>query len=738
MDKPFDKETQSNENTQLEIIDESLIELLSIFEPEKAEDLAQTQPHDNHGLNGKDALFSACSKVAHVLGISLVKPSFVLKENNKPEDFLEAVAEASQCRIRLMTLTDHWWQEDAGPLVGFKKSDGVPGAFIRKREKYFFIDAAHQTQTLVTLNSADTFSTTVYRFYKTLPDTPLNWRHLFQFSFWNLKKDFQKIIVLQLFSSLLALLLPIVTGIIFETIIPNADIGSLTQIMCLLMIATIVSSGFGLAEALYLIRVRFNANIAIAAAVWDRTLRLPLSFFRQFSAGDLANRASGIDTLQQFITSSMLTTIISGTFSILSLFLMFYYDVWLALAATGLAIIAVIISLIFNIIQLKYQRPLLALQGKISGILFQLLTNLHKIRVANHEKEAFALWSNVFSQKNKLFLKTQMNIIAYGVFYPLFIVFSTAILYALVVARGKELSFGHFIAFSVAFGQFFSALLSMASVVNRALMIVPLYERVEPILKTVPEIENRGVDPGSLTGNISIQNVSFKYEEDLPLTLEDISIKVPAGSFIALVGPTGSGKSTLFRLLLGFEENKKNTLFYDGHDVNTLNKKALRKQIGVVSHASMIIPGSIYENITSLAPGITLEDAERAAKQMGILEEIRAMPMGMHTWISEGAKNISVGQRQRIILARAIIHKPKILLLDEATSALDNITQALILENLSKLKMTRILIAHRLSTVKNADCIYVFQKGKIIENGTYTQLMEKPGLFEKLAKRQIL
>ncbi|HQZ87169.1 MAG TPA: NHLP bacteriocin export ABC transporter permease/ATPase subunit [Gammaproteobacteria bacterium] len=738
MDKLVDKGILPTDSGQLEVMDESLIELLSIFEPEKTEDLIHIQSQNNNGLNREDALFSACSKVAQVLGISLVKPNFFLKETDKPERFLEKIAEASQCRIRLMTLTDYWWQKDAGPLIGFRKPNDVPGAFIRKREKYFFIDAIHQTQTLVTLDLANTFSTTVYRFYKTLPDTPLNWHHLLQFSFWNLKKDFQKIIVLQLFSSLLALLLPIITGMIFETIIPNADVGNLRQIMYLLMITTIVSSGFGLAEALYLIRVRFNANIAIAAAIWDRILRLPLSFFRQFSAGDLANRASGIDTLQQFINSSMLTTIISGTFSILSLFLMFYYDVWLALAATGLAIIAVIISLVFNVTQLKYQRPLLALEGKISGILFQLLTNLHKIRIANHENEAFALWSKTFSQKNKLFLKTQINIIAYGVFYPLFIVFSTAILYTLVVARGKDLSFGDFIAFSVAFGQFFSALLSMAAVVNRAMMIVPLYERVKPILQTIPEIENYGIDPGSLKGKISIQNVNFKYAEDLPLILENISIEVPAGSFIALIGPTGSGKSTLFRLLLGFEESKKNTLFYDGHDISTLNKKALRKQIGVVSHMSMIIPGSIYENITSLAPNLTLEDAEHAAQQMGILEEISAMPMGMHTWVSEGAKNISVGQRQRIILARAIIHKPKILLLDEATSALDNITQALILTHLAQLKMTRIVIAHRLSTVKNADCIYVLEKGKIVETGTYTHLMKKPGLFEKLVKRQIL
>ncbi len=729
----------SPKKRHLEVMDESLIALLSVLEPESTETLIPFKAHaEQNGKDWQTILFSVSTQAAADSGISLVKPTTILKKVTSAEAFLEAIADASQCRIRLMTLTDQWWQADSGSLIGFRKSDGRPNAIIRKNEKYFFVDAVDNRYTLVTPETANILSPSVYRFYKTLPDIPLNWRHLFQFAFKNLKRDFQKITIIQLFAGLLALLLPIITGIIFETIIPNADINSLTQTLFLLAITTAVSGGFMLAQGLLLIRVRFNANVTLEAAVWDRVLRLPLSFFRQFSAGDLANRAHGIDTIQQFLTTSMVSTLISGVFSVFSLFLMCYYDIWLALAAASLAFIAVMMSFLFNVIQLKYQRPLLALQGKISGMLFQLLTNIHKIRSANHEQEVFTLWSKIFSQKNKFFLKTQLNMIAYNIFSLLFITLSTAVLYALVVTRGNDLSFGHFIAFNAAFGQFFTALLNMTSVVNSALMIVPLYERVKPILNTVPEIENSGTNPGSLKGSIRIQNIRFQYEENLPLILENISLEIPAGSFFAIVGPTGSGKSTLFRLLLGFEEIKKDTIFYDEHDITTLNKKALRKQFGVVSHTSMLIPGSIYENITSLSPHFTVEDVEAAAEQVGLLEEIKAMPMGLHTWIAEGAKNISVGQRQRIILARAIIHTPKILLLDEATSALDNITQALILENLSKLKMTRIVIAHRLSTVKNADCIYVLEKGKIVESGTYVQLMEKPGLFEKLAKRQIL
>lgn len=721
-----------NKDKSISTIDDGLIELVSIFEPEEVERIYLDKVQEN-----PDQLFETCKIVGKALGITIIKPQFTSKNLTQIE-LLESIIEASGIRMREINLIENWQMNDCGPLLGFRRENADPIALIRENGKYYLVDSKLKTKQMVDEQITKSLSETAYQFYKTLPDVPLNWRHLFFFVFGDLKKDIKNILILQLYAGLLALLIPIVTGLIFENIIPNADKRQLGQLTILLVLTTLVSIAFGLVQSFALMRIRFKSNVNMQAAVWDRVLKLPLPFFRQFISGDLANRARGIDTIQQFLTSTTITSILSGTFSILSLFLMFYYDVWLSLAATVLGIIAVVISLLFNRIQLKYQRPLLDLQGKISGIVFQLLTSINKLRVAHSEKQAFAHWAKFFSKKNILFKNAQMNVITFGIFYPFFVALSTIVLYSIVVARGNNLSFGHFVAFNAAFGQFMSAILSMASIVNSSLMIAPLYERVKPILLATPEIGNMGVNPGPLKGNINVQNVTFRYQKDSIIALENVSLEIEEGAFVALVGPTGSGKSTLFRLLLGFEEIEKDKIFYDSHDLISLNKKAVRKQMGVVSQNSMLLPGSIYENITNFSPCLILTEAENAAKLMQILDEIQTMPMGMHTLISEGSRNISVGQRQRILLARAIIHQPKILLLDEATSSLDNVTQALIYEQLETLKMTKIVAAHRLSTIKKADRIYVLEHGMIVQQGNYAELIKKPGLFAEMAKRQIL
>jgi len=712
-------------------VEDALLDLLSVFEPEKAKTLEFTVIHDN-----QDMLYSASQHVGKALGISLNRPAS--SPSKKPLEFLEAIAEVSKFRFRAEKLLINWWENDCGPLLGFLKLSGKPVALIQKKSKYYRIDAEAGEERLLTSEIASTLSDTAYRFYKTLPETVLTWRDLFRFMIGDLKSDLKKILAFQCMVGLIALLFPIFTGVIFETLIPYADTSRLFQIIFVLGVITVVSITFELAGAICLLRVRVKADVMMQSAVWDRVLRLPLSFFRKFTAGDLANRASGIDSIQEYLTSVVVVSILNGFFSLFSLGLMFYYDVWLALAATGLALIAIVITLGFNINQLKYQRPLLEREGKISGFLFQILASIHKLRVANSEKRAFGVWAKKFTEKNRIFLNAALNVIGYNVFYPFYISLSTIVLYALVVMRGENLSFGSFIAFNVAFGQFFAAALAMTSILIRSLSILPLYERVKPILETLPEPEKANTDIGEIKGDILIQSLSFRYLPDTLPVLQEISLSVKAGSMVAIVGETGSGKSTVLRLLLGFEAVPKGSIFYDEHDLNSVNIRALRKQFGVVLQNSVIMPGSIYENITALLPGLTLEDAWMAAERMGIANEIRQMPMGMHTWISEGGRNISVGQRQRILLARAIVHKPKILILDEATSALDNITQASIYEELSHLRMTRIVVAHRLTTVKNADYIYVLHQGNIVQSGTFTDLMEKPGIFADLVERQIL
>jgi ATP-binding cassette subfamily C protein len=297
-------------------------------------------------------------------------------------------------------------------------------------------------------------------------------------------------------------------------------------------------------------------------------------------------------------------------------------------------------------------------------------------------------------------------------------------------------SIGSFLAFSAAFGIFMTGVTNLSNTLINVLEVVTLWKRSQPILTAEPEVDPDKSDPGRLKGQLIVDHVTFRYRQDGPLTLDQVSIEANPGEFIAVVGPSGSGKSTLLRLLLGFEVPIDGTIYYDGQDLGGLEVTAVRRQLGVVLQNSRINAGTIFENISGNAL-ISVTEAWTAAEMAGLADDIRALPMGMHTFISEGGTNFSGGQRQRLMIARALALKPNILLFDEATSALDNRTQAIVTASLDSLGVTRIVIAHRLSTIRNADRIYVMQAGRVVQQGRFEQLVRQDGLFAQLALRQM-
>jgi ABC-type bacteriocin/lantibiotic exporter with double-glycine peptidase domain len=268
------------------------------------------------------------------------------------------------------------------------------------------------------------------------------------------------------------------------------------------------------------------------------------------------------------------------------------------------------------------------------------------------------------------------------------------------------------------------------------LEVVTLWQRSQPILVAEPEVDPEKIDPGKLKGQVVVARVTFRYRADGPLTLDQVSLRADPGEFVAIVGPSGSGKSTLLRLLLGFDSPVDGTIYYDGQDLAGLEITAVRRQLGVVLQNSRMNAGTLFENISGNAL-ISMTDAWTAAEMAGLADDIHALPMGMHTFISEGGTNFSGGQRQRLMIARALALKPQLLLFDEATSALDNRTQAIVTDSLDQLGVTRIVIAHRLSTIRSADRIYVIQAGRVMQEGKFEELVEQPGLFSQLAARQL-
>jgi len=685
-----------------------------------------------------DPLFSVCQIVGAHGGLD-IKPPAVRKNKGSHSSDLEEIAHASRMRVRRVMLTGNWWETDNGPLICFSKDDNQVYALIVDKEgRYQLIDPEASNTQMVTEENAKTLYPFAYSFYRTLPDEALSWKTLVRFASRGLLSDWRNMLGLQIIINTLILIVPIATGIIFDTVIPRADFSLLSQVVAGLMANVLVIAAFNISQVIAIIRLKFRINAVLQPAVWDRLLRLPLNFFRNYNSGDLATRIGGIDDIQQHVTGSVILTFVGGIFSVLTLGLIFFLDYVLALGAIALAIAMLIIATIASLIQLKHQRLLLNFHGKLNGLLLQLLVSISKLRVSNSEPQAFSLWVKKYVEKTKVFVKARTISINLHVILSVCGLLSSMLLFSIALARKDTMSFGTFIIINAAFGQFFAGISSMLSTIASSIRVIPLYERVKPVLKATPEVTLDGIEPGELSGKIDMQHITFSYPDTLSPAIRDVSIKAMPGEFVALVGASGAGKSTILRMLLRFEEPETGIIRYDDRDLAALNIRSVRKQLGVVIQNGTIIPGTILENINGFDPTLSLQSAWDAARLVGIDEDIKEMPMQLHTFVTENGQTFSVGQRQRLMLAKALVRRPKILLLDEATSALDNVTQALVHRNLARLGVTRIVSAHRLSTIVNANRIYVLEKGRIVQSGNYASLMKEKGPFVDLVKRQIL
>jgi ABC-type bacteriocin/lantibiotic exporter with double-glycine peptidase domain len=370
------------------------------------------------------------------------------------------------------------------------------------------------------------------------------------------------------------------------------------------------------------------------------------------------------------------------------------------------------------------------------------MNGISKLRVSGAERRAFSVWAHFFSQQKKLHLRTRTLALWLSVLRSVYPLISVSILFSVAdplraAHMGKTLSTGSFLAFFAAYIQFLSSSVQFTSVFPSLIGVIPVFERLLPILETVPEVEEGRSSPGELRGSIEVNHLSFRYDPASSPILRDISFHVRPGEFVAFTGPSGSGKSTLLRLLLGFETAEGGNVSFDDQDIAGIDVQALRRQIGVVLQSGRLVSGSILDNIIGSLP-LSHDEAWEAARMAGLEKDIKAMPMGMYTFINDGGAGLSGGQRQRLMIARAIVSKPRILFFDEATSALDNHTQAIVSRSLEALQATRVVIAHRLSTIQQADRIYVLDKGMIVQVGNFETLSTTPGLFQTLVQRQVL
>jgi ATP-binding cassette subfamily C protein len=649
---------------------------------------------------------------------------------------LNEIVEIAGFRTRQVALKGEWWKDDTGALLGFRGEDKMPCALIPQRNgTYKIYDAKHKHGKTLSPSAAKKLTSTAFCFYRRFPDKELKRRDIFKFAIARNKADFWQALSLQAGFSLLGLLMPIAMGFIFDNVIPEAAKGLLAQFVIILLTIVFAAAAFQVGQAAAFLRIRFQINVSMQAAIWDRLLRLPVNFFHKYTVGDLVNRASGIDQIQQKLTGSVMQSLIAGPMSIFIIILLFYYNTKLAFLVVALALTLAVLTIIVNLIQVRYQRKILKLTGQISGMVLQYLSSIAKLRVANAEKQAFNKWAEKYSRTTRLIYRANRLLVGFSTFKAFYSVITTMCIFALVVAIGDKLSFGDFIAFNAASAQFFMIIFTLVSVINNLIAIIPLYERAKPILKTLPESKKQAKRLAKLSGQVDIKEINFCYDKERNFIFNEFSLNIEPGEFLAIVGPSGAGKSTLFRLLLGFEKPETGEIRFDAHELSTLDVQQLRSRFGVVLQNARIIPGTIFENIAGTRM-LSEEQAWQAARAVSLDKDIEAMPMGMHSLVMEGGKTLSAGQGQRLLIARAIAHQPDILLLDEATSALDNITQSTVHHNLDKLNITRIVAAHRLSTIQHADRIIVLDQGKLVQEGNFASLSATSGLFQELIERQ--
>ncbi len=687
----------------------------------------------------RDPLFEACAAVAGYLKMGLNVP-YTLKNGLSSANPLGDIASASRFRTREVLLKDKWYRNPSGPLLAYRKGTSLPVALLPVGTKsYECYDPQTRVSTKVDETVADGLEGIAVMFYRNLPMGKLSAKDILRFTLAGTSlTDWLWIIVMGIGGGLLGMLMPEITGKVFDTVIPDGNRSLMVQIGFLMTAVALTTFAFELTRSFAMQRIEGATERDLQSAVWDRLLSLPVGFFKNYTAGELAECAMGVSEIRKILSGSVVNTLISSIFSVFYLIVLFTKGKQLAWIGLLVLVLIIGISLFMGYIQLKHEKKLLDLSNEISGKMFGWLGGLAKIKMAAAERRVFFNWSGMFAGTRMITFRKQNIGAGMEIFHSAAGILMSLALY-LAIFRFKDFTIaaGTFIAFHAALEKLLESSLKISQVAVDANVIIPLYGKVKPIFEAQPEYDEQKSDPGRLQGELELSHIKFRYGRDGAPVINDVSLRIKSGEHVALVGPSGSGKSTLFRILLGFEKPESGQIFFDGMSLDQLDIRAVRRQLGVVLQSGQLLTGSIFENIIGSNPSLTQDDVLRAIKQAGMEEDIAEMPMGLHTMVTEGASTLSGGQRQRLLIARALASNPSILFFDEATSALDNNTQKIVSDSINRLDATRVTIAHRLSTIVDCDRIIVLENGVITEEGTYDELMELGGTFAAMARRQI-
>ena len=653
-------------------------------------------------------------------------------------DQLEYVLRPTGLMTREVELEEGWQNDAYGPMLGYLKEAGTAVALLPGTiYGYYFKDPATGKRTRITRKTARLFSREALCFYQPLPMKKLGIPDLLKYMKNSITYgDLVVIVLATLAVQLVGMIEPRVYSLVTGKILEGHNMNLMAGVGVFLLTSAFAAQLIGLVRSLLMQRINTKTSQAVQASVMMRILSLPVSFFRRYSSGELSSRAGSVNSLCSMMLNNILSIGLSSLLSLLYVAQIFSFAPALVWPSLLIILATVVMSLAVSLVQIGISRKRMKLSAEEQGMSYAVMNGIQKIRLSGSEKRVFARWGRLYAKGAQLEYNPPLFLKINTVITTAISLIGTIVLYYLAIQTNVGVS--QYYAFTAAYGRVMGAFSALAGIAVSVASIRPVLEMAEPILKAEPEVAADKQPVDRVTGHIEMSHVSFRYEENTPYVLNDLSLDINAGEYVAIVGRTGCGKSTLVRLLLGFEKPEKGGIFYDRHDLNSIDPRSLRKHIGVVIQNGQLFQGDIFSNITISAPDLTLDEAWEAAEMAGIAQDIRDMPMGMQTLISEGQGGISGGQKQRLMIARAVAPKPSILIFDEATSALDNKTQKQVSGALDKLNCTRIVIAHRLSTIRNCDRILVMDKGTIIEEGTYDDLIAQNGHFAELVARQRL
>ncbi|MCR5627239.1 MAG: NHLP bacteriocin export ABC transporter permease/ATPase subunit [Lachnospiraceae bacterium] len=652
------------------------------------------------------------------------------------DEVLDYLLRPSGIMTREVTLKEGWRKDASGAMLTTFEENSVPVALIPAGVKgYVYIDKDTGYQSPVSEDSEKLFSKSAIAFYKPFPNEKLGLKELFKYIIGSVnKRTLMGYFAFTAIATLVGLIIPPLTKNLFSSVMPYGNMTSLLAVAVFMICASVGKIMFEMVQGLILSKISLQMSYEVESAAMMRILTLPSSFFKKYSSGDLGNRMSYLTLLVQDLVDFGFAGFVMVLFSVIYIFQILSYAPSLAVPAFVVTLLVLLINIFAVRVKGEIGCRQMELNSKEIGMSYAFVSGIEKIRLSGAERRAFSKWGKRYADQAELLYNPPLFAKVYSAITRIIPLIGTIVIYYTAVR--SHISVGEYYAFNAAFGIVVGQLANLELIIVPASQVKPILDMVRPITETLPEAREDKTVLDRISGGIELNNVTFRYQKNMPDVLKNINLKIKPGQYVAITGKTGCGKSTLMRLMLGFEVPDKGAVYYDGRDLNGIDLKSLRSKIGTVLQNSQLFLGDIYSNIVISDPSLTLDEAWEAAEMAGLADDIRGMPMGMFTVIGEGTGGISGGQKQRMMIARAVAPKPKILMFDEATSALDNITQKQVSDSLDNLKCTRVVIAHRLSTIRNCDRIIVLDEGRIVEDGNYDELMAKNGYFAELVKRQ--